>query len=75
MWVLLQILAESIKVNFGMLWNFVYSAKRWILAKIGNLPLMHFLILMLKALMKMQNVSEFEEKWNIHIVIYSKVME
>ena len=31
---------------------------------------MHFQLLMLKALMRTQNISKFEVKWNIHFVIY-----
>ena len=33
---------------------------------------MHFQLLMLKALMRTQNISKFEVKWNIHVVIYMK---
>ena len=33
---------------------------------------MHFQLLMLKALMRTQNISKFEVKWNIHFVIYMK---
>ena len=65
-------LSFQIWVSFILVGYFVLSCEnvesKW------NLR-MHFLFLTLRALlMKMQNVSEFEVKWNIHIAIYGKVV-